>query len=213
MKKSNWKLAWQQPAFRTRLITGVLLMIALLSALPFFFAHIEQRKGVVLHDWLLRYVPPVNVSIFIFILIWSTVILGIVRIVQQPAIFQMLLWSYALLVISRYITISLVPLDPPIGLVALIDPLANAFYGKTFITKDLFYSGHTATLFLIAFCLIKKGDKIFATLAATAVGVLVMVQHIHYTIDVLMAPPFAFLCYYLGKKIGLGYQKASPNWK
>ncbi len=65
----------------------------------------------------------------------------------------------------------------------------------------------------MAFCLEKKTDRFIAFLAGMAVGTLVLVQHIHYTIDVLAAPLFTWFCCYFGKKIAGDYQKASPSWK
>jgi hypothetical protein len=99
------------------------------------------------------------------------------------------------------ISIWLVTLNPPEHLIALIDPISNTFYGKHFITKDLFYSGHTSSLFVIFLCLQKKTDRIFVLLCTIGVGSLLLVQHVHYTIDVLLAPPLTFLCYYIAKKI------------
>ena len=209
----TWRQAWQQPAFRFRLVAGLFLLVVLLGLLPAFFAHIEKREGMVLHDWLLLRLPAVNVSILVFIVIWGSVGFGTWRALQQPLVFQALLWSYLLLIVTRLLTIVLVPLNPPVGLIALADPLANIIYGEHFITKDLFYSGHTATLFLLFFCLERKIDKAILLLASIAVGVLVLVQHVHYSIDVLMAPVFAWLCYYAGKKIAYSAQKASPSWK
>jgi membrane-associated phospholipid phosphatase len=84
------------------------------------------------------------------------------------------------------LTIWLIPLDPPSLLVEL---------------KDLFYSGHTATIFLLAFCLQQKTDKVLAFFAGSIIGVLLLIQHVHYSVDILFAPLFAFLCYYTGKKI------------
>jgi hypothetical protein len=50
------------------------------------------------------------------------------------------------------------------------------------------------------------------------VGILLIIQHVHYTIDVLAAPLFAYVMYLLGSKIaGNSFlqakksQKASPN--
>ena len=213
MKQHKWREAWQQPVFRQMLVTGVLILAAILAALPYFFGHLEQRNGMVLQDWVLERLPAVNVSIFIFVLIWGVFALGLVRIAQEPRLFQVMIWSYILVTASRLLSITLVPLNPPAGLIDLVDPLANPFYGKHFMTKDLFYSGHTSSLFLFFFCFEKKADKIIALLAALAVGILVRVQHVHYTIDVLAAPLFTWICCYCGKKIAGVYQKASPSWK
>jgi membrane-associated phospholipid phosphatase len=87
------------------------------------------------------------------------------------------------------------------GLIILVDPLSNIFYGNTFITKDLFYSGHTSTAFLMFLCLQKKPDKIFAVIATFMIGTLLLVQHVHYTVDVLAAPLFAFFSWYISNKI------------
>ena len=109
--------------------------------------------------------------------------------------------TYVLLLVSRLICISLVPLNLPRGLINLHDPITDIFYGNQLITKDLFYSGHTATMFLIFLCLKNKYDKAFALFATIAIAILLLVQHIHYTIDVVAAPFFTYLLYLLSKKI------------
>lgn len=91
------------------------------------------------------------------------------------------------------LTILMVPLAAPAGLVELVDPLTGVFYGHTVITKDLFYSGHTASLLTMYFCLPKKSDRMLVLIATLIVGCLLLVQHVHYTIDVLAAPVFVFL--------------------
>jgi hypothetical protein len=104
-----------------------------------------------------------------------------------------------LVCIARFITIILVPLDPPTGLIPLTDPLTGVFYGNALIIKDLFFSGHTATLTLVFLCLRKRNDKIIAFCAVVAVAVLLLVQHIHYTIDILAAPFITYACYRLAR--------------
>lgn len=91
------------------------------------------------------------------------------------------------------LTITLVPLAAPAGLVELVDPLTGVFYGHTVITKDLFYSGHTSSILMMYFCLPKKSDRMLALIATIIVGCLLLVQHVHYTIDVLAAPIFVYL--------------------
>lgn len=104
--------------------------------------------------------------------------------------------------IIRLLCISIFALDPPPGLIGLKDPLTSLTYGGTdvFITKDLFFSGHTSNLFLIYLCLQKKRDKQFALLATFIVGILVLVQHVHYTIDVIAAIIFTWCLFTLAKR-------------
>ncbi|OIQ68657.1 PAP2 superfamily protein [mine drainage metagenome] len=97
----------------------------------------------------------------------------------------------------RFVTLSLVALNPPQGMILLEDPVNSAFYHNAVITKDLFFSGHTATMVTIFLCLEKRGDKIIALIAAFAVACLLLLQHVHYTIDVLAAPVVVYACYRL----------------
>ena len=71
------------------------------------------------------------------------------------------------------------PLNPPEGLIAIEDPISNYFYDSKFITKDLFFSGHTASMFLMFLCLKKRTDKIFAIIATIIIGISVLLQHVH----------------------------------
>jgi hypothetical protein len=199
--KQRWAKAWKSHLFRKKLIIGFILIAVILSAFPFFFQVIEKRTGTFLNDWLLNRMPVHDVSIMIFILIWATSLLTLFRAIQHPGILMQFLWSYILLCVLRMITISLIALDPPVNLLPLADPIANAFYGPHFVTRDLFFSGHTATVFLMALCLKNRTDKTLAFLASTGVGILLLVQHVHYTIDIIAAPFLTYLIYLMGRKI------------
>jgi hypothetical protein len=96
-------------------------------------------------------------------------------------------------------TISFVALNPPIGLIPLADPLTGIFYGEASITKDLFFSGHIATLTLIFLCLDKKSDKMIGLGAIVTVACLLLVQHIHYSVDILASPIITYVCFRLAK--------------
>jgi hypothetical protein len=187
-----WKETWNTPHKKQQIVVGTVIMLIVVFIMPHFFNGIEQRKGIVLDDWLLAIISPRNVSIAIFAIIWAMILLIIIRAMRDPSIYIVYCWAYVFVCIARLLCISLVPLDPPVGLIRLTDPLTGIFYGNSNITKDLFFSGHTATLTLIFLCLKKRSDKIIAFTATITVAFLVLVQHVHYTIDVLAAPIFAY---------------------
>ena len=200
----TWKQATQSVTFRSRLIFGHLLLISLVLALPHFFDYIENREGFMLYDPILNYLPPLDFSVPIFISIWGTTALLLYRCVNCPAIYITAIYGFAIILLARIITITLVPLDAPTDLIPLIDPISNIAYGKAdYITKDLFFSGHTSSQFLIFLCLTNNRDKIIALTSTILVGSMVLFQHVHYTIDVVAAPVFTYGCVWLGKELSL----------
>ena len=197
----SWKEAWGNFGFRRMFLTAIVLLSGVLYFYPYFFEFVQNRKGVVLQDILLAFLPSVDVSPYIFTLICITIVTGLVRSLQSPYLFLTFLWGYLLLNLSRLITITLVPLEPPIGLLALADPIAFPFYGQQGITKDLFYSGHTGTLFLVFLIVKKRWEKILTLVCTIFIGILLLIQHIHYTFDVVAAPFFVYGIYLVTKKV------------
>ena len=199
--RDKWTQEWKLTAFRKRLFTVLVIIFIVVSVNPFFFNYIQQRNGVVLNDWLLNFIPQHDVSIPIFCILWSVILLAVCRAVQNPRFLIIAGWTVLLLFVSRIISITLVPLNLPKGLIYLHDPVTAFFYGGQLITKDLFYSGHTATMFLIFLCLENRYDKAYALFATVAIATLLLVQHAHYTIDIVAAPFFTYILYRLSKKI------------
>jgi hypothetical protein len=196
----SWLAAWKLPAFRRKFWPGMFIFIGILIALPFFFDAIEARNGRSLTDPLLEVIPPHNVSIAVFFLIWSSCILLVFRIWRDPMILLVTLWAYNGVTLLRMASIGLFSLNPPAGLIPLADPITNLFYGAHYITHDLFFSGHTTTVFLIFLCLKKKSDRIYTLSASILLGILLLVQHVHYTIDVLAAPVFTYIVFRVAVK-------------
>ena len=198
--KQCWSIHWQLSAYKKLFIVGIIFLASILVTLPYFFQAIERREGILINDWLLAILPAYDVSIPIFTLIWGTTILLLIRAMQNPAICITFLWSYILVQLLRLITIALVPLEAPRGLIELVDPISNQFYGGEFLTKDLFYSGHMATSFLMFLCFVKKNDRAVSLCATIVLGVLLLIQHVHYTLDVLAAPIFSYIIWRLVEK-------------
>jgi membrane-associated phospholipid phosphatase len=198
--RQEWQGAWQASSFRRRVIAGLIIVVSILSSFPVFFQHIERRPGILLNDPVLRLLTPHDVSLPLFIVIWAISGYSVYRAAQTPQMFLNFLWSFILLSLFRTLTITLVPLDPPPGLIPLMDPLSNFFYGKSFVTKDLFFSGHTSTVFLLFLTIPGRSDKKLALLATFVVAFLLLVQHVHYSLDVLGGFVFAWLSYQIAMR-------------
>ena len=159
---ATWATAWQDKQFQWRLI----LALGVFAIFPWkaatYFQWIQQREGIILNDLLLELIPSKNVSYPIFSIIYCTVIYLLIRLLQTPKTFMWFAWAFNVETAFRFLTIYLVALNPPLGIVDLHDPVAAIFiYGENMsITKDLFFSGHTATMVFACYFLPQKKEKI-----------------------------------------------------
>ncbi|HEY4107698.1 phosphatase PAP2-related protein [Puia sp.] len=199
--RHEWQEAWLTPSFRRRLMTGMVVLIMILSLLPRFFQMIERRHGVLLNDPVLRALQPHNVSTLLFVILWGFTAYCTFRAAQTPKMFLTYLWSFIFLTAFRVLTIALIPLDPPVGLIGLVDPVSNFFYGSDkFVTKDLFFSGHTSAVFLLYLTVPGKTDKKLALVATASVALLLLVQHVHYTLDILGGILFCWISWQIATR-------------
>ena len=186
----NWTAAWQDSRFRWQLI----LAIAVFAIFPWkaddYFQWIQQREGIVMQDIVLANIPAKNVSIPIFAIIYFSVVYLIVRIIRQPKHFLWFAWAFNVETIIRFTSIYWVALNPPEGLVDLHDPIAELFiYGKNLaITKDLFFSGHTATMVFVCYFLPQTKERKIAIALTSVLVILLLIQHVHYSLDIVAAP-------------------------
>lgn len=187
----NWK-EWTDKKYLYRLIPTVLLFIGALQAFATFCVVIEQRQGVVLHDPVLAMFPAMNLNWIAFSLIYGGIALGVIDLLQDRERFLLGFRAYSLMLLIRMLTMTLLPLDPPVGMIILEDPLVQGFSSVEPLTRDLFFSGHTSTMFLIYLVSISPRFQRVFLLSTIAIGICVLLQKVHYTIDVLAAPFFAY---------------------
>jgi hypothetical protein len=200
--REAWGEAWKESSFRLSFLLAMLTFSVFPWKAATYFQWIQRREGIILNDFILEFIPPKNVSYPIFSIIYCTVIYLIVRLLATPKTFVWFAWAFNLETIFRFVTIYLVALNPPVGIVDLHDPVATLFiYGENMlITKDLFFSGHTATMVFACYFLPLKKEKITAIILTVILVVLLLIQHVHYTIDIIMAPLFTLLAIRIIKK-------------
>ena len=193
----TWKDVISNKRHLLQIILSVLIIAGVLWSLTNFLRFIEIRQGIVLPDPLLNRFSPVNLTWLIFGLIYISLILAIIDLVKYPQQFIIIIQSYSLLVLIRMLAMYLMPLNPPADMIPLNDPFVQYFGTGKLLTKDLFFSGHTATLFLLFLAVQNKKLKAVFLACTVIVALSVLLQHVHYAIDVLAAPFFSYSSYKL----------------
>ena len=122
-------------------------------------------------------------GIIIFML-WT-----IIYCIYSPNKIPFIIKSISLFIIIRALFVSLTHIGPFLGPDAILNgELANLIVGKVSFGADLFFSGHTGVPFLMA--LILWRERIYRyifILSSVSFGIIVLIGHIHYTIDVVSA--------------------------
>jgi len=195
-----WKEIFRKKKFRIEFIISILALILILTILANFLNFVEAREGVVLNDPILKLFKPVDLTWLSFGLIYISLFAALISFYQNPLLLLNAFQSYTLLIAIRIMSMYLVPLNPPETMIPLNDPVVEFFGTGQLLTKDLFFSGHTATIFLLYLLADKKLLKTFFLVSAIVVGIGVLLQHVHYSIDVFVAPFFAYCSFYIVKK-------------
>ena len=203
--KQSWKSAFEDRTFALQFVGALAVFLIFPFKADNYFQWIQLRKGVQWTDPLLNAIPALNVSYLIFGIIYLSVIYLLYRLIQEPKKFLWFAWAFNLETAFRFITIYLVALEPPFGLVDLHDPLAEIFiYGDNLaITKDLFFSGHTASMVFVCFFLPTTKERWLAFGLSLVLVSLLLIQHVHYTLDVIAAPLFTLAAIWIVKKTGI----------
>ena len=197
---ASWRQAWADRGFRIRLLVTPPLLVGTLSALAALVKWVERRPGAVLPDPVLAMLAPRDVTWPVFTLIYVGIVLAVLLLVRSPVRLLLGVQGYVVMALLRIVVMWATPLDPPPGMIVLEDPLVEGFGGAAEpLTRDLFFSGHTSTMFLLFLAVPGRATRAFFLAATVGVAVLVLVQHVHYAVDVLAAPPFAYAAWRIAR--------------
>ena len=192
-----WQSFLRNKRYLTEFIITVLLLILIMISFSQFLQFIEQRKGATLNDPLLNFFSPIDLTWLTFSVIYLSIILFFSTVLLKPYKLMLALQSYGLMIIFRIIAMCFTPLNPPHGIILLDDPFVQLFGNGEIFTKDLFFSGHTATLFLLFLLSENKKLKTVFFISTLIVGACVLLQKVHYSIDVFAAFFFAFCAFWI----------------
>lgn len=195
-------VSWKKKNTLLLLAICIAYVVALALFWPFYFDFIEARSGTQLNDFLLELLPAKDISVVIFIALYAGVVIGLLSLIKTPESFLMAIFTYCFVTSLRIIAIYYVPLLPPHDYIPLEEPFVKLFTtdGKI-ISHDLFFSGHVSTILSVFFALRKGKLKWIVLMLASIVSVGVLIQHVHYTIDVLFAVPATYACFVFSRLI------------
>jgi hypothetical protein len=191
---------WRNFLWRHDFIITFVIAFAVLSGFPIFISGIELRQGAVLVDPVLKYLTPTDLSLELFIGLHFCIVVFFGHILNDPQKIMKAVQAYSLMVAIRMLVMWLTPLDPPEGIIPLRDPITE-FASAKVMTRDLFFSGHTSTIFLIFLCTTNIWLRSFFFIMFLAIAMGVLFQHVHYTIDVVSAPVFAYFSNSIARKL------------
>lgn len=188
-----WKERLQDRHFRFQFLLTFFLLIVSLFLLTRFMIYVEQRPGIGLNDPVLALFEPIDLTWLTFALIYASLSVVLFQLLYEPPVMVAALQAYIIMSLMRMSAIYLVPLDPPVNMILLKDPLVEMIGTQgVVVTRDLFFSGHTATFFLTAYFARGLRLKVILSAGVLLVGLCVIAQHVHYTVDVFAAPVFAY---------------------
>ena len=141
-----------------------------------------------MHDVVLHALQPINFSIPIFTIIYLTILHTFLTNLRYPEKLLLGLSVYLAVSLLRMLAMYLVTFEPPQDMILLVDPVTSRFYPDTGFAKDLFFSGHVSTLTLMVLLEKNRVIKWIKIGASAVVGSLLAWQHVHYTLDLVVAP-------------------------
>lgn len=197
----SWKVFFSSNRNRIEFIISILLLAVILLTLTNFLNYVESRNGFSFDDPVLSLFEPTDLTWLTFTLIYGSLTVAIVNLISKPEKLLFTIQLYTLMVVVRIISMWLLPLNPPERMILLNDPFVEFFgTGKT-LTKDLFFSGHTATLFILFLTADDRLIRGIFLLSTILVALCVLMQHVHYSIDVFAAIFFTYACYQILKSL------------
>jgi hypothetical protein len=176
--------------------TSISAALFIASIVANFYAGIyaTERASNSVTDIILSNIPVFDVdSLFVYGTI-GFVFFAVVLLIQHPKCFPFVFYSLALFFMCRGVFVTLTHVGPfPEMTTGDFSPFTN----KLFFGDDFFFSGHTGTPYLFALMFWHKPLLRYAFLAWTAFfALVVLLGHLHYSIDVLGAIFVAYAIYH-----------------
>jgi hypothetical protein len=192
-----WKTALSDRMFALKLFITPGLFFLYSAVTQPLGTYIQLRKGIQLDDKILYLFPSYDFSLPIFILLYTSLTIAILLHLDKPKVIFRVIEMHFIVAIVRQLCILLIALEPPVGLIVLRDVfLENTVYPRhSPLTKDLFFSGHVASIWIYFLCAERKYLKYYLIAATAIMSYMILSMRVHYTYDIYGAIFFTTLLY------------------
>ncbi len=185
----TWKEALNTSRYRWALAFCAATLLWMFLFVPFFYRDIlTPKQGLLLDDYVLGFFTPIDLSLYIFIILYAATAQTILSHWNDPEVIIVAATVYVAMNIVRTATMYLLTLEPPTGIILLQDPISSLLYPDTGFAKDLFFSGHISTIMVTVFVERNAVARWLKTMGAAVMAILLAWQHVHYSIDLVVAP-------------------------
>ena len=176
-----------QQEFRVSVLLSILTFVSSLVASFYAVGYATERASNSVTDIILSNTPALDVDNLFVYGTFSFITLGAVLLIAHPKRIPFALHTIALFYFIRAAFISLTHLGPfPESAIDSFD--FGSLVGRMFLGGDLFFSGHTGLAFLMALIFWRERNIRYLFLGASVYfGVIVLLGHLHYSIDVASA--------------------------
>lgn len=177
------------------MLIGFLLFLFGLFVSYFAYEYIATTNGPVARDIFLDNLPTLDVALLFFLAIFFMGSVAIVLSILNPRRAPFILIATGLFFAIRAFFLILTHLSPP-----------NIEYYRGLSTgTDLFFSGHVGYSFLLALMFWKNRFlKILFIALSIAMAALVLLGHLHYSIDVFSAYFIVYVIFIIAKRVFKG---------
>jgi hypothetical protein len=182
----EWRQAFKDKIFGLKLFLAPGLFFLYSSVTQKLGNYVEMRKGIRLDDQVLNLLPRIDFSAPIFFLLYISLSMMIVTHLHKPRVILRVIEMHFWVAIIRQICILLIALEPPAGIIVLRDLfLENTVYPRhSPLTKDLFFSGHVASIWLYYLCSEHRYLRYYLLIATGLMTFMILSMRVHYSYDV-----------------------------